>query len=181
MENGGDWGGGYNGGHSFIVWETARPGKAAAQVEDLTSWRPARSQWPKLAAVTAGQNRGWQLDTGSCPPAAVAARWLQQQQQGKASLSNYGLVHLGTFLTHAIVNTLTAGQMLGTVFNFCQISHRVELLFFSCHHKKVNHCFVVHCRGLVLGWGWILWVEDGSHCHCNRVGFLMEWRMEIDW
>jgi len=40
------------------LFETPRPGEAAAQVEDLTSWRPARSQWPKLAAVTAGQNRG---------------------------------------------------------------------------------------------------------------------------
>jgi len=62
-------------------------------------------------------------------------------QQEKASLSlNHGLVHLGTFHTRVALSAsgqILAGLLgLGTVFNFCQISHRVELHFFLVIMKR---------------------------------------------
>merc|ERR1719422_158692 len=112
-----------NGGHSFIVCETR--GQVRRLVsrwtlrEDLTSWRG------KVTIASWQLRSSWVRGLDSCPGL----------QQEKASLSlNHGLVHLGTFHTRVALSAsgqILAGLLgLGTVFNFCQISHRVELHFF---------------------------------------------------
>jgi len=62
----------------------------------------------------------------------VAARWLQQ---GKASFSNYGLVHLGTFHTHGIVNTqqlVSDARLLGweQFLTFVKLVTELSFIFF---------------------------------------------------
>lgn len=130
--------------HSLFV--RPRPGEAAVQVDNEggSHQLEARSQWQAGSSEAAGQNRG-QLDTGSytcCPPAAAVqlpSTAGESQRQQSRPCSSWHFSH-----PWHCQQLSAAGQMLardGISFNFCQISHRVELHFFSCQHKKDNHCF----------------------------------------